>query len=304
MASWSAEQTVSTSLAIQLIEEQFPTLAPVHLELCGEGWDNYAFRVNEQFIFRFPRREIAVELIETEYRLLPRLASRVTLPVPVPQYLGHATAQYPWPFSGYRMLSGKTACSVGFTDEQRCSLAKPLAEFLSSLHAISASVASAWSAPIDKIGRLDFSRRLPVARGNLEKIRGLRLPVDTRRLMEILEKTDISYIPKQIALVHGDFYARHFLVTGAGNLSGVIDWGDIHLGDPAVDIAIAHSFLPPAAHETFRTVYGAISEETWQTAHFRALYHSVYLVLYSHEVQDSNLLRESLQSLQFIAFPG
>src|SRR5262249_60162426 len=103
------------------------------------------------------------------------------------------------------------------------------------------------------------------------------------------------------ALVHGDFYIRHFLVKENGNLSGVIDWGDVHLGDPAVDITIAHSFLPPSAHEAFRKAYSAISEETWQTARFRALYHSLYLVLYSHDIRDASLLRESLKSLQFIA---
>src|SRR5712692_6638457 len=95
MPSWSAEQTVSAARAIQLIEEQFPDLAPARVELFGEGWDNFAFKVNGQFVFRFPRRQIAAELIEIECGLLPKLAPRVTLPVPAPQFLGHATSQYP-----------------------------------------------------------------------------------------------------------------------------------------------------------------------------------------------------------------
>src|SRR5262249_20784954 len=150
MALWSAEQTVSEALAVQLIEEQFPGLSPVQVELVGEGWDNYAFKINGRFIFRFPRRQVAVELLETAYRILPKLAPRVTLPVPVPQFLGHATAQYPWPFSGYSMLEGITACSAGLSDAQRLALAKPLAEFLLSLHSIPSQTVADWNAPCDK----------------------------------------------------------------------------------------------------------------------------------------------------------
>ena len=76
---------------------------------------------------------------------------------------------------------------------------------------------------IDTIGRLDLSRRMPLACTNLEKIGDLRLPVDIRRLLETLEKTDAAYTPKPTALVHGDFYVRHFLVRGDGRLSGVIE---------------------------------------------------------------------------------
>ena len=68
---WSAEHDVSASLARELIETQFPKLTPVGVEPLGVGWDNTAYRVNDKFVFRFPRRQIAVELIRTEARVLP-----------------------------------------------------------------------------------------------------------------------------------------------------------------------------------------------------------------------------------------
>ena len=39
----------------------------------GAGWDNTVFLVNESFVFRFPRREIAVACMEAEIRVLPGL---------------------------------------------------------------------------------------------------------------------------------------------------------------------------------------------------------------------------------------
>src|SRR5262245_20040456 len=66
---WRAEIAVQPALAKQLIEAQFPALRPVFARLVGEGWDNTAYLVNEAFIFRFPRRLVAVPLIKTEIYL-------------------------------------------------------------------------------------------------------------------------------------------------------------------------------------------------------------------------------------------
>ena len=73
------------------------------------GWDNTAFVVNDEWVFRFPRREIAVALIERESRLLPRIADELPLPVPRPDLVGAAEPRFPWPFSGYRALPGGDA---------------------------------------------------------------------------------------------------------------------------------------------------------------------------------------------------
>ncbi len=40
-------------------------------------------------------------------------------------------------------------------------------------------------------------------------------------------------------LMHGDLYARHLLLDESFQLSRVIDWGDLHAGDGAVDLAVA-----------------------------------------------------------------
>ena len=45
----------------------------------GAGWDNTAYLVNGEWVFRFPRRTIAVPLLEAEGRVLPKLAPRLPL---------------------------------------------------------------------------------------------------------------------------------------------------------------------------------------------------------------------------------
>jgi aminoglycoside phosphotransferase (APT) family kinase protein len=67
-------------------------------------------------------------------------------------------------------------------------------------------------------------------------------------------------------------------------MCGVIDWGDVHLGDPALDLSIAFSFLPPGARAAFREAYGPIDAATWDRARFRALHYAVLLSDYGADV--------------------
>ena len=53
--------------------------------------------------------------------------------------------------------------------------------------------------------------------------------------------------------------SRHLLIDRADRLTGVIDWGDLHLGDAAVDLAIAYTFLPSTARIEFFKAYGEIN---------------------------------------------
>jgi aminoglycoside phosphotransferase (APT) family kinase protein len=284
------ERHLTVEQVVALVAAQFPTLAPVRATPVGAGWDNVAFRVNDTFVFRFPRREVAVALIDKERRVLPRLAPRLPLPIPVPVLFGAPCAAYPWPFFGYRALDGASACSAGLDDSAREALARPLAEFLAALHAIDA----VDGAPRDTVGKLDRERLLG-ALPHLARVRG----IDRRRLARVLEPEPAC--PPHANLVHGDLYSRHLLVDGAQQLCGIIDWGDVHVGDPAVDLAVAHGFLPPSAHHTFRRAYGEIDEARWVLARQRALFHSTMMVVYGDSIDDRELSREGVRALKRIA---
>jgi len=92
---------------------------------------------------------------------------------------------------------------------------------------------------------------------------------------------------------------RHVLVDDAARSAGVIDWGDVHVGHPALDLALAHTLLPPAVRDAFRSAYGPIDAATWALARFRAIYHSAMLLRYAHATADADLLRESRQALRW-----
>jgi aminoglycoside phosphotransferase (APT) family kinase protein len=298
---WSAECVVDERLARCLVETQFPSLAPVRLKSLGAGWDNTAYLVNDALVFRFPRRQIAVELLETEFQLLPKIAPRLPVQVPVPKFQGQPAQDYPWVFSGYQFLPGRTADAAAFDEGDRLLAAEPIARFLAALHSIQAEEAIRWGARPDSLARLDVSHRAPLLRQRLEGIVGLGLVDNEKALLEVIELAVGGRSSKTTTIVHGDLYTRHLLVDENKQLSGVIDWGDLHLGDPAIDLSIAYGFLPPSAREIFQRAYGPIDDGTWRLARFKALQTAVAVVAYGHDVADADLLREGQIALRYIA---
>ena len=279
---WLAERTVDAALARELIEARFAQLAPARVEPLGEGWDNTVYRVNEVYVFRFPRRQIAVPLIQREIAVLPKLA--LPLPTPGPAFVGAAAGErFPWPFAGYRMLAGRTADQAALTPAQRAAQAPALGRFLQALHALP------LNAGPDSFDRMNAAR---IRKHTGERLRELELPVPPWF-------DEPVRAPVRSALVHGDLHARQLLVED-GALSGVIDWGDVHFGDPACDLSIAWTFLPPAARPAFRAAYGFVDEETWCLARLRGLHLAAALAVYARHVTDERLLREALQAFEFV----
>jgi aminoglycoside phosphotransferase (APT) family kinase protein len=301
---WHAEQQVDLELARALIEGQFPALAGATIEPYGEGWDNVAYLVGGEIVFRFPRRPIAVPLIETEVRVLSALAARLPLPVPRPTWVGAPALDYPWPFAGYRRLAGQTACRAGLTRAARARAAAPLAAFLRALHDIGPGEAAALGAGGDTLARTDVFRRVPETHDRLARVRALGALDPAARWAEAIIDEALAGATAAFdgtALVHGDLYARHLLVDEGGAPCGVIDWGDVHLGNPGLDLSLAYAFLPPEGRARFFEVYGAIPPALARLARFRALFSLAAIIVYGDDVGDEALVREGRAGLAWLA---
>ena len=287
---WDPEETLEEPLALELIREQFPQLECRSIRLLGAGWDNTAFLVDDEWIFRFPRRKIAVPLLEAEWCALPKLAPRLSLAIPHPKWHGKPGKRFPWPFIGYKMLPGFTACHANLSEREREDLAMPIARFLAELHKTPTEVLAECTISGDNQSRIDAGKLIPKIELNWKELAGIfrgKIEAESKKMRE----------PEMSSVVHGDFYVRHMLVDGERRLAGVIDWGDLHVGDRAIDLAVAHSFLPASAHKVFREAYGGVSEETWELAKLRAVYSCQLLALYGHHAKDSDILREGVRGL-------
>ncbi|MBV8434896.1 MAG: phosphotransferase [Candidatus Eremiobacteraeota bacterium] len=295
---WSADFDVTLDLARFLLSAQFPQFANAPIEPFGEGWDNAAFLVDGTYVFRFPRRSIAVPLIVREIAILPRIASQLPVPISAPSLAGTPGGDYPWPFAGYRRLRGATLSSLHLDASAYERVAGELGRFLRALHAIDARPLLAAGLETDDFGRLDHAKRGPKARARLAELHDAGLVADVRPYLDVLDSIAPAGVREhRLGLVHGDLYAKHVVIDD-GRIAGVIDWGDVHFGDPAVDLAIAFGALPGAARATFATAYGGIGPETWRLARYRATYHAALLAHYGYHVGSRELLDAGLSGLR------
>ncbi len=216
-------------------ENMIETIYRHHPELRGEaaraiahGWANQVWIVGERLVFRFPRTAEGKQELRREQLLLPDLAR--SLPVQVPQFLYQSPLDEEITYVGYQQIPGTPLTPARFQKLDRAKKLKfsvTLASFLTTLHTHRPQISlptvgkESWEAFYQEIEQKAFSRLNRAERDW------------TKRSFEsfLTDSRNFCYAPR---LLHGDFSADH-LLHQAGELSGVIDFGDVRLGDPAYD---------------------------------------------------------------------
>jgi aminoglycoside phosphotransferase (APT) family kinase protein len=251
------EVPIDAALVRGLIDSQFPQwailpLAPVH----STGTDNAIYRLGDRMAVRLPRRPGASGQIEKEYRWLPTLAAALPLEVPVPLALGMPAENYPFPWSVCRWLDGDNAVVAPISDLEQA--AKDLARFIGALWRIDTG-----GGPTP--GAHNSGRGEPLAMRDVETqeaIANLEEIIDVRAAGAAwdLALRAPAWIGAPVWL-HGDLLPSN-LLTQAGRVSAVIDFGCLGVGDPACDLMAAWTLLSADARRTFRTAL-AVDDATW-----------------------------------------
>jgi aminoglycoside phosphotransferase (APT) family kinase protein len=197
----------------QLIAETLGR-APRRVVEIDDGYDFEVSIVDEEWVFRFPRRTGVVEALEVEIALLPPLAA--ALPVAVPRF-EHISRDPP--FVAYRLIRGEPLVGED-SDGVRA--------FLEALHRFDAACL-----PVERCDWRDALRE-QCARFERDVLHLLE-PADRPRGLGLFAEVE-TLTGFEPALIHNDLSAPHLLVHD-GRLSGVIDWADAVVGDPARDYA-------------------------------------------------------------------
>jgi aminoglycoside phosphotransferase (APT) family kinase protein len=291
MPVWTAEIEIDEWLVRGLLA-QFG-LDGARLRKLAEGWDNSVWVVDERYAFRFPHRAVAIPLLERELAVLPKLAPLLPLPIPGPAFVGEPTTLYPWPFFGAALIPGVEAGVAELDDQARLRVALELAGFLRALHAIELEE----PLPLDPNGRTDMPKRAGLARDDLRELEQLGLWRAPPELSGFLADAERLPPPAAETVVHGDLHFRHLLVQD-GTASGVIDWGDVCRADPAVDLPLYWSFVPPEGREPFLDAYGPISETQLLRARVLSIQLCAVLARYGHSEGRPEILRAGLDGLE------
>lgn len=247
---------IDASLVTRLVAEQFPQWAnlPVRPVEPG-GWDNRTFRLGEDLSVRLPSAEGYVAQVDKEHRWLPRLAPLLPLSVPAPLAMGVPAGGYPWNWSVYRWLDGDTATVAGIADLGQ--FAAALAQFLGALQRVN----PAGGPPP---GPHNFFRGGPLTVYDAETRRAIAAldgQVDAGAATAVWVAALTAPWRGPPVWLHGDVSATNLLV-GGGELSAVIDFGCMGVGDPACDTTIAWTLLSGESRTAFRTAL-PLDDATW-----------------------------------------
>ncbi|MDA1191815.1 MAG: aminoglycoside phosphotransferase family protein [Candidatus Poribacteria bacterium] len=272
------EVETNPALVRRLVAAQFPQWKNLPIEQVESvGTDNALYRIGGEMVARLPRKPSATGQLEKEHRWLPKLAPRLPLDVPIPLEKGEPNSEYPWGWSIYRWLEGKTATMSHIADPHE--MARDLALFIAAMQQID---------PTDgpPPGAHNFGRGAPLAtkdaqtRNALADLEPLHM-IDTKAALAAWEIDRDAPVWKDAPVwVHGDLQWVNLLAVG-GRLSAVIDFGGLGVGDPAVDVMPAWSLFDAEARETFRAALN-VDDATWARGRGWALSFGLIALPYYH----------------------
>ncbi len=133
----TTESTPTPDLARKVIAEQFPEYSNLPItDVEKQGYDNRTYRFGDHMLIRMPTAKTYALKVPKEQELLPQLAKRLSLNIPAPIKMCKPSADYPYPFSIYKWLPGKSINLLMLTDQEKEQLAFDLAKFLKELQSI------------------------------------------------------------------------------------------------------------------------------------------------------------------------
>jgi len=222
---------------LTLLASRLPGYEVRSVRRLGEGLDNAAHEVNGELIVRTSKEADPArraESIRREAELLAAVVRISTLPVPEPVFADPEAG-----IIAYRRLPGLPLLDQPVA-EPAC-LAPALGRFLGRLHQI----------PLEEVEHLVERDAYPPsawlrdAEQDYRKV-SWRLPARACRRIEGFLASTPPAEPRALALCHNDLGSEHVLVdAGAGTVTGIIDWTDAAVTDPARDLSLVYRDLGP-----------------------------------------------------------
>lgn len=214
-----------------------------------------------RWILRLPRREDVLPLIDQERRTLELIAPLLSVEVP---HWKICTDE----LIAYRALNGIPAGTIdpeakayvweidlaNVPDQFHESLARGIV----SLHQVSVEKAQAVGLPVKTAEevRVEMNRRMDAVKNEFGVGRTL-----WERWQSWLHN-DETWM-RETVLTHGDLHAGHILINTQAQVTGLIDWTEASVADPARDFIAHYRTFGQEALNKLISAYAAAGGRTW-----------------------------------------
>ena len=214
----------------------------------GEGEFSMAWLVNGQSVCRFAKHATAARTLLREACLLPQVAASLPLPIPRPVCY-EVESDPPLTVAVHSLVAGESMTPEQFfaldNAVQEC-CARQLASFLADFHKLHVPLAESCG-----VKQVEYAARYADVQRIADEHLTTRLDDTDRRYVRNLFDSFLSKKPEQgqipQVLLHGDLSPEHVLWSPAQQrVVGILDFGDMEIGDPAWDLVyLWEDYGPP-----------------------------------------------------------
>jgi aminoglycoside 2''-phosphotransferase len=227
-----------------------PRLADAPIEFLGEGWAMWAYRAGD-YVLRLPMRETAAVKLSRNHDLLRELAQSVSVRIAAPEVYAEDGPQG-LPFTAHRFIPGVSLIEAASLLPASARGGKPavrpaptfgdeLGIFLRQLHGFPVERAVALGGRVED-GAALRADRIAFYEDIVRRVFPLvsceaRSYTKARFEAYLNDAANFVFEPR---LIHSDLDRQNIIIDAAtGSLTGVIDFDNVRVGKPAIDLWLA-----------------------------------------------------------------
>lgn len=279
---------------IELIKEKNPSIIIEKYNFNCEGQNNDVVIINDDYVFKFPKYQEGIEKLKREIDVLDVLNRYITLDIPRGKYINVDVLEVGQVYCGYKMINGVSFRKEIFKKvKDSKDITTQLATFLKQLHSI--PVEEVQSCGVKIIDNHSEWESL------FNRIQEKLFPFMKKESQKLIYHNFNSFLNQNFnienTLIHGDFGPSNIIFDlDKQRISGIIDFNDVSIGDPASDIA---SLTGPFGYgvdfvKSFELIYPNI-EELLQRAEFYASTFALQEALFGIEYGDKKAFKAGIK---------
>ena len=280
-------------LGKKIIIERYPEFNNRKFTADNTGWDNFVIKIDNEYIFRFPKRASSFRTIEMENGVLQYLNKILPSNIKVPNFI-YKNLESNYPFVGYKMIKGNFLSKELYNSldkEEKENFIKNMMVFINTLHSLEINKFN-----LDIIdGLSNYKSRYNEFKekcfdyfdDNLkEKTNNLFNSYFTDKKMQEFRKT----------IIHGDLSTDHIIITDDG--IGIIDFGDIRVFDYAYDFQWLYLIDEKNLDNAIALYEYNIDKYFYKRINFYTSIIPYYGVVYALETNNKKMLKEEIKKLK------
>jgi len=255
------------------VKQNFPELKCKNFRYIDEGWDHEILIVDDKYVFRFPNDAEYRGKLKQEISILKHIAPMLAANIPNYDFIAPDGS-----FAGYPIVPGQIISLQMFkalSKEERSSLTRQVAEFLTTLHQLLEKNHQLPTLPEEYM----YQHFRDSRKNALEHLPSALSSKDFQKVEAIISDMEkVLEEDKPSVFLHGDLYHKHILWDDKNQKLGVIDFSDMTIGDPAIDFAELYEYGRGFAVDVYQKYCGIKGDDFMRRAWIYEKWVSVFLM--------------------------